>query len=396
MFRRSRPHIASCFPGKVTRTAFLLFAVLLPPAPYVSPGGEAAGAPAPSLQQVQTGAGSDGAREATVLEPGEAVERELAGGQTHSYQMRLAQGQHAVVSLDQRGIDVVVELLGTDNGLIAAFDGEIRSQGKEEIEAVAETTGTYTLSVRAKLKGVPAGSYEIRFAETRAATDDDRSLQEARKLHAQFARLQRVGRYDEARPLIERALAIAERVLGAEHVYVARLVGELGDNYYAGVDHAKAKPLYERALAILEKGLGAEHPRTAHAAHRLGVAYFIENDVAGADKLFNRALEVREKQLGPEHPQVALSLHDLGLLYDGRGDRAKAEQFLQRALAIAEKNPGTEDALLATALNSLGAHYLEKSDNERAEQFLQRSLAVREKLYGPEHFNLADVLHNLG
>ncbi len=344
----------------------------------------------------QQGAVAQSTPQLTMLESGKPIERQLSSRQTHGYQIRLVRGQHATVSLEQRGIDVVVELLGTDNELITEFDGEIRNQGKETIAFVADTTGAYMLVVKAKLKGVPAGFYEIRVTETRAATDDDRSLQEARKLQTQFARLHRVGKYDEARPLVERALAIAERVLGADHVYVALLIAGLGNSYHAKVDNAKAKPLYERAFAILEKEFGPDHPQTAYVTNRLGLAYHNTNDVATADKLFNRALEVSEKHLGPEHPQVALCLQDLGELHDDRGDTAKAEQLFQRALTIAEKTLGTEDSLLAVVLNNLGVHYLERRDYERAEQFLQRSLAVREKLFGPEHLDLANVLQNLG
>src|SRR5262249_29229078 len=42
------------------------------------------------------------------LEPGKPIERELAGGQTHSYQFTLASGQYIHLIVDQRGIDVLV------------------------------------------------------------------------------------------------------------------------------------------------------------------------------------------------------------------------------------------------------------------------------------------------
>ncbi len=151
----------------------------------------------------------------------------------------------------------------------------MRTQGKEEIEIVAETTGNCMLGVKAKLKGVPAGSYEIRITETRAATDNDRALQEARKLRTEFARLHRLGKNDEALPLVERALAIAEGVLGTDHVYVAMLLADLGNSYYAKGNNAKARPLYERALSILERKLGPEHPWTAYLTNRVEAAYSV-------------------------------------------------------------------------------------------------------------------------
>ncbi|HKC89085.1 MAG TPA: hypothetical protein VKG02_24085, partial [Blastocatellia bacterium] len=60
------------------------------------------------------------------LERGKPIERELAGGQSHSYQLSLDAGQYAGVVVDQRGIDVVIRLSGPDGKQIAEFDSESR------------------------------------------------------------------------------------------------------------------------------------------------------------------------------------------------------------------------------------------------------------------------------
>ena len=139
----------------------------------------------PSLAQSlpqQQNTGAQNLQETTTLEPGKPIERELAGEQKHGYQIMLAEGQYARVVVEQRGIDLVVELLGTDGKSIADFDTEIRNQGEEKIEVVAVTAGNYLLLVKARYPKLPAGRYEVRLAELRIATDKDRSLEEARKL----------------------------------------------------------------------------------------------------------------------------------------------------------------------------------------------------------------------
>ena len=45
------------------------------------------------------------------------------------------------------------------------------NQGEEKIEVVAETAGSYRLLVKTKYPNLPAGRYEIRLIEVRAATD---------------------------------------------------------------------------------------------------------------------------------------------------------------------------------------------------------------------------------
>ncbi len=70
------------------------------------------------------------------------------------------------------------------------------------------------------------------------------------------------GKYEQAEPLYQRALAIYERVLGVEHPDTASSLGNLALLYYSQRKYEQAEPLYQRALAIRERVLGAEHPDT--------------------------------------------------------------------------------------------------------------------------------------
>src|SRR5262245_20966501 len=276
-------------------------------------------APSPRLF-AQGGAGPtpivQGEKDVRPLEPGKPIERELAGGQSHAYQITLSAGQFMKVIVEQRGIDVVVGLLGPDAKQIMEFDSEIRSQGQETVWQVAEVTGSYRLNVKPKHKGAPAGGYEIRLAELRAATEKDSVLQEARKLHTESQRLSRAGKYDESRPAAERALELREKALGPEHLDVAQSLNNLAIICRENRDHAQAGPRFQRALAIYEKALGPEHPDVAQSLNLLGVSYSNKGDHAMAEPLFQRALAIREKALGPEHPDVAQSLNNLANRYN--------------------------------------------------------------------------------
>src|SRR5262249_31760809 len=116
------------------------------------------------------------------LEPGKPIERELAGGQSHDYQLTLADGQYGNLVVDQRGIDLVVKLFGPDGKAIMEYDSESRARGQESVSLVAESGGSYRLSVQPKMNRAGAGRYEIRIEALRVATDDERALYEARKL----------------------------------------------------------------------------------------------------------------------------------------------------------------------------------------------------------------------
>ena len=58
-----------------------------------------------------------------------------------------------------------------------------------------------------------------------------------------------MGRYADADPLYNRALANREKALGPDHPDVAQSVNNLADLYSAQGRYADAEPLYKRALA---------------------------------------------------------------------------------------------------------------------------------------------------
>ena len=333
--------------------------------------------------------------DARLLEPGRPVERELAGGQSHSYQLTLAADQYLLVVVEQRGIDVVVQLLGPDDKQIMEFDSEIRDYGQEPVPQVAEVSGSYRLNLRAKLEMAQAGRYEIRLVELRSATGRDRALQEGRQLLAEGVRLNRAAKYAEALPLMERVLEIREKTLAPEDPLVAEALQDLATIYRNKEDYARAEPLFRRALAIREKVLGEEHPDAAASLNSLAGLYRERGDYDKAEPLFRRALAAREKVLGAGHPDVAASLDGLARLYRQKGDYGNAEPLYRRALAIREKAQGPEHPDLATPLNNLALLYWNKGDYDKVEPLYKRALAIREKAQGPEHPDLATFLNNL-
>ncbi|HEY9869934.1 MAG TPA: tetratricopeptide repeat protein, partial [Candidatus Obscuribacterales bacterium] len=59
--------------------------------------------------------------------------------------------------------------------------------------------------------------------------------------------------YDQAEPLYQRALAIREKSLGADHVDVGTSLRYLADVYLMQKKFAQAEPLYVRAIEIFDR-----------------------------------------------------------------------------------------------------------------------------------------------
>ncbi|MEO8436168.1 MAG: CHAT domain-containing tetratricopeptide repeat protein [Pyrinomonadaceae bacterium] len=344
-----------------------------------------------ALRQQSTGA--QRTPEVTTLEPGRAVERQMAGGEEHVYKISLTEGQYAKVVVEQRGIDVIVYLRGMDGKVVTFFNSDFRSQGEETVEMVAEASGSYWLSIERTSKSAPAGQYQIRIAEVRAATKIDSALHEARRLNEASSSATFAGNYDDVRRFTESALLLSEDVLGAEHPYVANLLHRLAWYYWQKQDHAKSITLDERALAISAKTLGPDHFQTLEISRQLAWTYVETNELAKAERLAERTVEVSQKTFGPEHPFVS---HCLLVLARVTRDSKKREQLLQRALIIAEKASFPEDAFYGDALNELGVFYTDKGDYDQAEPLLLRSQALNEKVYGPANIFHVVNLHNLG
>jgi tetratricopeptide (TPR) repeat protein len=130
-----------------------------------------------------------------------------------------------------------------------------------------------------------------------------------------------------AKAALERALAIFEEVLGADHPNVTTLVNNLAGVMYALGDLAGARAAFERALAIDEAAFGLDHPEVATDVNNLGLVLQDLGDLVGARAAYERALAIWEEQLGPEQPQVAIGVNNLGDVLRALGDGRGAESL---------------------------------------------------------------------
>ncbi len=87
-------------------------------------------------------------------------------------------------------------------------------------------------------------------------------------------------------------------MLGPEHPDVATSLNNLAELYRATGRYAEAEPLYQRAIAIAETTLGPEHPDLAIWLNNLANLYQATGRYAEAEPLLKRALEPCSSGLG--------------------------------------------------------------------------------------------------
>jgi CHAT domain-containing protein len=329
------------------------------------------------------------------LETGKSIEREIRGGETHAYAVRIEAGQYVGVVVEQTGVDAGVAVYGPDGAKLADLDATTGTSGLELVDLVAAAAGTYRIEVRPRDPYAAIGQYRIGATGPRAATADDRRVVDAKGLLAEVSALSSAQKTDEAVAALDRLTAQLDGALAPGQPDRARRLYHLAHVYYGLDAYAKAEPLTARAVAAYEQTLGPDHPDVAAALVLLGTIHKEQRAYAKGEPLLLRAVAIREKTRGPEDVSVGDGLISLGDLYQAESEFAKAESAFARAIAVYEKARGAEHPDVATALGRLAHIYREQAAYAKAEQLFMRRLAILEKVYGPDHPEIGDVFNGL-
>ncbi|MBE5229316.1 MAG: tetratricopeptide repeat protein [Microcystis aeruginosa PMC 728.11] len=220
-------------------------------------------------------------------------------------------------------------------------------------------------------------------------------LAEAERLTQQVIQLYQQGKYNEAIPLAEQALAIIKQQLGDNHPSTAISLNNLAALYRVQGRYSEAEPLYKQALAIWKQQLGDNHPSTATSLNNLAALYRVQGRYSEAEPLYKQALTIIKQQLGDNHPDTASSLNNLAELYRVQGRYSEAEPLYKQALAIWKQQLGDNHPDTAQSLNNLAALYESQGRYSEAEPLFKQALAIRKQQLGDNHPLTAQSLNNL-
>ena len=259
-----------------------------------------------------------------------------------------------------------------------------------------------------------------------AAALGRQSPQVANSLKNAGIALSEAARYDEARRVLEEALAIRSKLFGPEHPSVGQSVRTIGilldtmgqpaealpyferaaANYRASLppdDQAlgntlsslgvtldnldrspEALPRHLEAIAILEKKPADNQRPLSYAIGNLGVSYLEMERYPEALETFQRALAIQERTLGPDHPSTANMLCRIGTAARRTGDLVAARRYCARSLAVLEKKLGPDHPDCAGALASLVEIALARGRAAEALPLIERVRAIRRRVGAQE------------
>jgi CHAT domain-containing protein len=329
----------------------------------------------------------------TLLTPRQSIERTIAPDARDTYGIELAAGECATVTVDQRGVDLVIRTLDASGALVAEIDDETRKDGREHFTIVADAAGTARFTISGRYAKFDPGSYAVWVDEIRPATDRDRALYESRRFGSEALRLRAAGKLDDALDRAKRAEALGEQALGPQDPFVGTLVWIV-----AGVQRSKgdggAEQSYLRAIDIDQAAFGRADPRTALPLQHLGDLYNERDDYAKAEPLLTESASIVERTLG-EHPRLAMCLMDLAGLHMKRGDVDRALDELKHAAAINRRSMSPDDFNTIAVVHNIGDLYVRRGEYDRALPYLEQTLAGIERTLGKDSFRLASPLLNL-
>ena len=205
-----------------------------------------------------------------------------------------------------------------------------------------------------------------------------------------------LGLFEEARSLLEQALATRRTLRGPEHEEVAESMISLAGLLFDMGSYEEAEQLYRDALAMRRRLLGTEHIDVAATLNDLAALLNSRDAYEEAEPLLRESLTIQRQHYSDTHPSLAVTLANLAGVLRDRVAYEEAEQLYREALAIQRRLHGTEHPNVATTLNSLALVLRDKGADEEAEPFLRESLAMRQRLFGEVHDRTAGARHQLG
>lgn len=351
------------------------------------------------------------AQEAAPLTPGQTIEKNLSGNETHNYQVSLNSGQFIRVLTEQHGVDVKIKLSAKDGKQLAEIDLTPDSPATESACWIAEADGAYLIAISATDKNA-RGRYSLRLEGPRTPSEQDSNLFTGQQTFYQAEELFADNKPESRRKAAEKFAEAAQHWSAA-----AYREGEALALYNAGDTCLRLRE-FQKAVEFLSRALQMDRAaknRSSEASSltNLGAAYSGLGEKQKAVELFHQSLAIRREikdavgeantlnslamtyaDLGERrktleaHKQVltmrrsannrrgeALTLNNIGSTYLGLGEKRKAINHFEQALKLWRAlNDRPSEAL---TLNNLGAAYSDVGDQQKALDAYNQSIRLR-------------------
>lgn len=206
--------------------------------------------------------------------------------------------------------------------------------------------------------------------------------------------LAQLGKYEEARTLLEHQIALLE-VEGLEIEDLGYAYSLLGQIFVVLGDFDEALRARRRSLEIREAFHPADHPRIAESLLNLGNTLWRMGDLAEGRALINRARETWERVYGADHPYLSSFDEALGRIAFEKGNLAESRRLHERVLESRRRSIGDDTAEVAEVLQALARIAREEGRLSDARDQLGKALEIADAELGPQHPLVAKYAYEL-
>lgn len=355
----------------------------------------------------------------------ELAERDLAGGEIHTYRLTLSGGQFIRAVFAQRGVDVLVTLKDAQGATLLQVDHPVGSWGPEPLFFETEQAGVFIVEVRPRATNAPPGRYAFSF-ENRYPTRADQMRFPAERTFAQATQLLQqeqtnagLEKFKEALRLFRtikdtRGESLTLTMLGAvaaqtgdaqaalnyyaDELALVRANGDRAGEaatlnqialvYHALGDHEHALQNFQQSLAVAQAL--QDNRAAAYTLVRIGLIYEARNERQRALDTFQEALPLF--RLAQDKRGEAYTLNNIGVLYDRAQAHGQAHEYYDRAMTLFRQIGDCNE--LAAPLSNLALEALDTGDQQKALAYLTQALDIQHSI-GDRQAE-ATTLNNLG
>lgn len=314
-------------------------------------------------------------KDAPLLEPGKAVERELAGGETQEYRIQLTANQYLKLVAEQKGVDVVVSLFGPDGKKLVEVDSPNGTQGPEPVSLIAIASGSYRLEVSSPDKSAKSGRYELTIADLRTATEQDKRREAARQVFAEAEQLRAQGTAASLRKAIEKySEALPRWREASDQAGEANTLNNLAIAHHLLGETKKGVDYLSQALP-LTRAVG-DRAGEGETLTNIGFMYATLGERQKALESYDLSLPIL-RATGNRLAEAA-TLNNIGMVYDSVGEKQKALDYYSQVLPLARAVG--ERAGEASTLSNIGKVYRDLGDNQKALEYYNQTLELQRRI----------------
>lgn len=305
-----------------------------------------------------------------MLSPGVAVTHAIRGGEKHSFGVEMEVGQYAHVSVQRKGIDLLITVTSRDGQTITNYENPAGPESTIALSIIARTAGTHNIEVQPLEPWASAGTYaiELETLRTAAFADEKRFATERQVAMARSMQLlDSVDSRKEAATGYQAAL-MSWQELG-DQVEEANTLHFLAQTYKAQANLEKCLETYAQALE--RRG---ENDKNAKAFTLLGLAeaHLDLGKQANALNAYEAALSLFETTANRRGQAAAL--YGMGLTKARQSEMAEALMYYERALSIYANSETRDRHEEARTLHAMGGAYDMQLKTQQAVAFFERAL----------------------